>query len=152
MYKALVLFLVINFAALGIGGFFTGPGVESDWYIGLLKAPWTPPGWVFGAAWTSIMICFSIYLAWLSQRINNKGAFYLLFALQIFLNISWNIIFFYFHQVVLGMIAISSLTTLMLVFFFRYWSRIKAYSLLILPYIIWLFIATSLNVYIWVMN
>ena len=40
-------------------------GPMTDWYINLNQAPWSPPGWVFGAAWTTIMICFSIYMAYL---------------------------------------------------------------------------------------
>ena len=54
-----ILFLVINFAALAIGVIFTGKGVPSEWYASLSKAPWTPPGWVFGAAWTSITVSYT---------------------------------------------------------------------------------------------
>ncbi len=68
MIKKILIFLVINFAALGIGGFFTGPGVSSDWYTNLNQAPWTPPGWFFGAAWTTIMICFSFFMAFLYEK------------------------------------------------------------------------------------
>ena len=46
MIYRLIAFLLLNFGALAIGGFFTGKGVTSDWYADLLKAPWTPPGWV----------------------------------------------------------------------------------------------------------
>jgi tryptophan-rich sensory protein len=53
-----LLFFILNFAALAVGGLFTGSGVSSEWYQNLDKAPWTPPGWVFGAAWPFIMICF----------------------------------------------------------------------------------------------
>ncbi|MEM6378823.1 MAG: TspO/MBR family protein, partial [Bacteroidota bacterium] len=57
MLARVIIFLILNFVALGIGGFFTGPGTSSEWYNNLNQAPWTPPGWVFGAAWTTIMIC-----------------------------------------------------------------------------------------------
>jgi tryptophan-rich sensory protein len=61
--KNLILFLVLNFAALGIGSFLMGSSpVENSWYQSLNLAPWTPPGWVFGAAWTTIMTLFSIYM------------------------------------------------------------------------------------------
>ena len=46
--KQLVIFALLNFGALAIGGLFTGGGVSSEWYASLNKAPWTPPGWVFG--------------------------------------------------------------------------------------------------------
>ena len=63
MILRILLFLIINFGGLFIGGLFTGEGVPSDWYQNLNKAPWNPPGWVFGAAWTTVMICFSVYMA-----------------------------------------------------------------------------------------
>jgi tryptophan-rich sensory protein len=53
MFYRLIIFLALNFAALAIGGLFTSKGVSSDWYAGIAKAPWTPPGWAFGAAWTT---------------------------------------------------------------------------------------------------
>ena len=65
MILRVLSFLVLNFLALGIGGIFTGKGVPSEWYVQLNKAPWTPPGWMFGFAWTSIMICFALYMAYL---------------------------------------------------------------------------------------
>ena len=48
--KTFVLFFVLNFAALALGGLFTGSGVTSDWYTKANQAPWTPPGFVFGLA------------------------------------------------------------------------------------------------------
>lgn len=55
-------FLSLNFLALGLGGLFTADGVSSEWYQTLNKAPWTPPGWVFGAAWTFLMCCFTVFM------------------------------------------------------------------------------------------
>nr|WP_294859523.1 TspO/MBR family protein [uncultured Fluviicola sp.] len=147
-----VLFLVINFAALAIGGIFTSKGVSSEWYQSLIKAPWTPPGWVFGAAWTTIMICFAIYMAFALGQVKNRKALIALFSIQWILNVIWNPVFFYFHQVAVGLIVISVLTILIAVFLFRYWSDLKLKSILILPYFIWLLIATSLNGYILLKN
>lgn len=152
MIYRLITFLIINFGALAIGGIFTGKGVPSDWYIALTKAPWTPPGWVFGFAWTSIMICFSVYLAFLWPILNNKSLFIILFSLQWLLNVGWNPTFFYFHNVTFGLIIISGLTILIAWFLFFYWPDLKIKSILILPYLIWLIIATSLNGYILLKN
>lgn len=152
MIYRIIIFLVINFAALAIGGLFTGKGVPSDWYLQLDKAPWTPPGWVFGAAWTSIMIFFALFMAWLWPLVDNKPLLLTLFILQLFLNIGWNPAFFYFHQVTLGLIIISGLTILIGYLFFNYLPVLKVKSILILPYLIWLMIATSLNAYILIKN
>lgn len=53
MQKILVfgLFFIINFGALGLGALLMDSSpIENEWYVQLNKAPWTPPGWVFGAA------------------------------------------------------------------------------------------------------
>ena len=76
-----ILFLVINFAALAVGGIFTGKGVVSEWYLSLSKAPWTPPGWVFGAAWTTIMVCFAIYMAFAMEKVTNRKELIVLFSI-----------------------------------------------------------------------
>lgn len=148
MLYRILLFLLINFAALGIGSFFTNNGVSSEWYVDLNKAPWTPPGWVFGAAWTTIMVCFSFYMAAAWADISNRKLLIGLFGLQWVLNISWNPVFFKYHTVLLGLIVISLLTVLVGYLLFKYWKEMKAKSLLIMPYFLWLLIATSLNAYI----
>ena len=65
------IFLILNFTALAFGGLFTSEGVPSEWYLSLLKAPWTPPGWVFGFAWSIIMICYAFYMGF-SYNTNSK--------------------------------------------------------------------------------
>ena len=152
MIYRLILFLLLNFGALAIGGFFTGPGVSSEWYSTLNKAPWTPPGWVFGAAWTSIMICFSLYLVLLWPEVESKGRLIILFVLQWILNVSWNPVFFHFHQAGFGLLIIASLTIVVGIMLLQYWTDLKNWSVLLAPYFLWLLIATSLNAYIYINN
>ena len=68
MWLKIIGFLFLNFGALALGGLFAGSGAGSNWYAELNKAPWTPPGWVFGFAWTTIMLCFSVYMATLYTK------------------------------------------------------------------------------------
>lgn len=152
MIQKVLIFLLINFGALGLGALFTGKGVPSEWYMNLNKAPWTPPGWVFGFAWTLIMVCFSFYMSYLWPEIKNKKILILLFSLQWILNISWNPVFFYFNNIFLAMIIIVCLTLLVLYFTVNYWNIIETKSLLIIPYLAWLIIASSLNGYILLKN
>lgn len=148
MLARIVIFLLLNFGALAIGGFFTGKAVEAEWYLSLNKAPWTPPGWVFGFAWTTIMICFSLYMAYLWSSSENKKLIIGLFTLQWILNVGWNPIFFYFHHVTAGLVVISILTLLVGYLLFSFWPILKVKSVFLLPYFLWLLIATSLNGYI----
>ena len=147
-----LIFLVLNFGALAIGGLATSSGVSSDWYYNLNQAPWTPPGWVFGAAWTTIMVCYSIYMWQLLKTVDNKKEVVLLFILQWVLNVIWNPLCFSLHYVSTSLISIMSLTVVVAIFLFRYRPILKSKTLLILPYFIWLIIATSLNLYICLFN
>lgn len=151
LFKYTIVFLILNFGALAIGSWLMDNGPQTDWYTNLNKAPWTPPGWVFGAAWTTIMVCFSIYMALLYKIIPNTKL-KILFLIQFVLNIIWNYIFFNQHLITLGLICITLLTGIIAKFLFDYKNVIKAKSLLILPYFIWLCIATSLNAYILIYN
>lgn len=150
-YIRFALFLLINFGALGIGAYLMNNGPQTSWYISLQKAPWTPPGWVFGFAWTTIMVCFSIYMAKLIEVIHNSTAL-LLFAIQFVLNISWNYVFFNQHMMALGMINLVVLTLIVAYFAFNYKTKLKGYTVCILPYVVWLFVACSLNGYILINN
>jgi len=152
MVFRLIIFLALNFGALAIGGIFTSKGVPSDWYIGLNKAPWTPPGWVFGAAWTTIMICFGLYMAYLLPVIEYKNLLVGLYIIQLILNIGWNPTFFYFNKILGGFLLISALTALIGFMLFYYWPELKLKSILLVPYLIWLLIATSLNAFILLKN
>ena len=143
-----LIFLILNVGALGIGVLFTGTGVPSEWYQQLNKAPWTPPGWVFGAAWTTIMVCFSFYMMYSWQEVNNRKILISLFTLQWILNVLWNPIFFKYHQVLPALLIISALTILIGYLLVYYRPSLQLKSLFILPYFIWLLIATSLNGYI----
>ena len=149
--KYLILFLFINFGGLALGSWLMNNGPNTDWYLNLTKAPWTPLGWVFGAAWTSIMICFSIYLIFLFTKDYNQKKLFL-FSIQFILNVSWNYLFFNKHEIFISLISITLLTALIFFLFFHYYKALKKISYLLLPYMIWLCIATSLNLYILIHN
>jgi benzodiazapine receptor len=149
--KLTLLFLVVNFTGLAIGSWSMNNGPTSNWYLTLNQAPWTPPGIVFGIAWTLIMVCFSIYLGRLFAK-ENSTKNTLIFLFQFTLNVSWNFIFFNQHLVLLGFITIVFLTLILFIYFFKCSNNIGKYRYLLLPYMIWLCIATSLNLYILVHN
>lgn len=153
MKKALwlVVFLVLNFGALGIGVLLMNNGPETGWYTALNKAPWTPPGWFFGVAWTTIMIAFSIYMAYLIQA-KSTSNIWLLFLVQFVLNTSWNYVFFNQHLVMLGLLVIVLLTVLVGYFMLNFNKSMKQKTWFILPYFIWLIVASSLNAYVYLYN
>ncbi|WP_053977289.1 TspO/MBR family protein [Mangrovimonas xylaniphaga] len=152
LFKLILVFLIINFGALALGTLFMDNGPHSDWYLNLNKAPWTPPGWAFGAAWFTIMICFSIYMAYLVRDLGSKYI-WTLFTVQFILNVSWNYVFFKQHLVLPALFIIILLTLVVIYFFFKYRiENVREMRLLLLPYIVWLVVASSLNAYIFLYN
>ncbi len=149
--KYLFVFLIINFGALGLGVLFMQNGPQTDWYLQLNKAPWTPPGWVFGAAWSTIMFCFSFYIMYLFLAQPNTKV-KILFTIQFILNVGWNFVFFNQHLVLLGLIVILALTAIVSIFLYDFRKQMQLKTLLILPYFLWLCIACSLNLYILLYN
>jgi benzodiazapine receptor len=146
------LFLITNFAGLYFGSILMNEGPSSAWYLLLNQAPWTPPGWVFGIAWITIMLCFSFYLASLIRIIDSVN-FWAIYTVQCILNISWNYVFFNLQKTVAGLIIISLLTVVMVFYFYKFKNQqLKYTKYLLSPYILWLFIASSLNLYIVIYN
>lgn len=144
----LLIFGVLNFAALFVGGLFTADGVVSEWYTTLNKAPWTPPGWVFGAAWFTIMVLFSFFMTDLYQESQNKKMIAGLYALQWILNAGWNPVFFSLRLTEIALVIITALLLLILAFHFIARRKSILQHLMLSVYSIWLIIATSLNAYI----
>ncbi|WP_296381800.1 TspO/MBR family protein [Winogradskyella sp.] len=143
-----ILFLIINFGGLVLGSYLMNDGSTSVWYTSINKAPWTPPGWVFGASWTVIMICFSIYLTYLFSLRKSKFVI-AVYSVALILNVSWNYIFFNQHLTNIALLTIIGLTLVILYFFISFGDeKLSKMKYLLLPYIIWLCIATSLNGYI----
>ncbi len=148
-------FLILNFGALYIGALLMGGSpAENEWYQSLDKAPWTPPGWMFGVAWTVIMICFSVYMGLVSVRYSGHKLqlLILLYSLQWVLNAGWNLIFFNFHWPILGTLILLGLILILLLIHFNFANSESLLKLILLPYLLWLIVATSLNGYILFMN
>lgn len=148
-YLRFIIFLIFNFLALYVGVLLMNDGPRTDWYQSLQKAPWTPANWVFGAAWTTIMILFSFYMTQLSYKFKlYDKRLLIIYILQWILNVSWNLFFFNKHETVIGLFLIVFLWLLIGYITFKYIKQLKYYTLLIIPYLVWMTIATSLNWYI----
>ncbi|MEN9973869.1 MAG: hypothetical protein RIS20_2216 [Bacteroidota bacterium] len=150
----IILFLVLNFGALAIGGLLMGSRpIENSWYQGLNQAPWTPPGVVFGIAWTIIMLCFSIYLGTNPQFVLGEKKQRNTYILHLLLNIFWNPVFFYLHLAWLAFpLLVGLFLTLMRLNRQMGYSLSSPKSWWLFPYFVWLIIAASLNAYIAIMN
>lgn len=146
--KRFLLFVVLNFGALFLGAQLMGNPAENQWYQHVHKAPWTPPGWLFGVAWFTIMALFSVFLARNFQV--KSRIWWFVYTLHLMLNISWNPLFFQWHWVIIGMFVLTFL--FITVSWFLWEAKTLGDKFMLLPYFLWLIVAGSLNAYIWIFN
>ena len=152
-WKYFFICLLINFGGLALGSAWTDPGTSSEWYTTLNQAPWAPPGWVFGAAWFTIGVTFSIWGGLVFSQKIYEVELRSLYIISVVLNVIWNPLFFYLHLTSIAGVVIALLGAN--IFFIAditrggYGWRYAIYSV---PYFLWLMVATSLNWYIVIMN
>ena len=152
-WKYFFICLLSNFGGLALGSAWTDPGTSSEWYTTLNQAPWTPPGWVFGAAWFTIGVTFSIWGGLIFGKRVYQEELKLLYVASVILNVVWNPTFFYLHATITAGVFIAMLGGI--IFFITDITRNGygwKYAIFSVPYFLWLMIATSLNWYIVIMN
>jgi tryptophan-rich sensory protein len=149
--------IILSFINVGLVFVYAiGSGLwvnTGDGFYRSLKRPfWQPPDFVFGIAWPYnflVLIIAGIVIA------NNSGNFSkitysILFALSVATALLWAHSFYIQHNLLLAWIAllITALLTIpmvMIAFQTQIWVGV-----ILLPYLLWLFTATSLSVgYYW---
>ena len=152
IYK-LAVSLIIPQLAGGIGGIFTAGSVDG-WYKTLERPVLNPPDWVFGPVWTILFLLmgYAFYMIWTSESGKEKKWAYVIFGVQLALNIFWSIIFFGLQDpgAALGEIWFLWLAIITNVIIFYRLERRAAY--LLLPYLAWVSFAIYLNYSIWRLN
>ena len=123
------------------------------WYEQLKKPTITPPPWVFPVVWSILYICIAIsgFLYFRQTGLNyTTGA--LIFVIQVALNLAWSPIFFLKKMIRLALVDILLLWVFILlnIIFFHPQSPAAAY--LLIPYLVWVSLATYLNLYIVIHN
>lgn len=148
-FKLIASILLCQLAGV-IGSVFTSQSIP-DWYSQLNKPWFTPPNWLFAPVWLSLftLMGISAYMVW--ER--KKGIYPLIiFDIQLVVNTVWNYLFFGLRNPLYGLIGIVILWFLILATIIEFYKVSKKASLLLVPYIIWVTIATLLNYYIWILN
>jgi tryptophan-rich sensory protein len=139
----------------GVAGSIATTSAIQTWYAGLVKPPLTPPDWVFGPVWTTLYILMGISLYLVTREGIDKKPVQLcilVFAAQLIVNVLWSFAFFGLQSPLSGLFMIIALIALVLatIYFFDRVSRTAA--ILLVPYIVWVGIATYLNAMILVLN
>jgi translocator protein len=174
--KLIVSMFVCQMAGF-VGAIFTMSKITT-WYAAIKKPSFTPPGWVIGLVWTILffLMGISLYLAWENNfkcRVSDKdkkikgwnrfseklwiGTWreenaILIFALQLFLNILWSVLFFGLQSPGLAFFELIMLWWAILYTIANFYRISKLAAYLLIPYIFWVSFAGFLNFIVWRMN
>jgi len=137
-----------------IGSVFTTTSI-STWYAGLEKPAFTPPNTVFAPVWITLYLLMGVAVCLVWRRdlaVSQVRKAFIVFWVQLVINILWTVVFFGFESLLGGVILIIVLwiaILLTIIWFFRV-SRIA--GILMIPYIAWVSIAMYLNIGVWILN
>ncbi len=156
--KKRIVYIAISVLVCLVIGFLSSIATQSsvnDWYVTLSKPSFTPPNYLFAPVWTALYIMMGIAagLVWSKgyHHVWVKTALYH-FVFQLLLNALWSIVFFGLKNPFGGMIVILALLTMIILTI--KWFRVisKPAALLMVPYVLWVAFASTLNYKIWELN
>lgn len=147
----LMVSLIIVFIVGAIGSVATSPQIPV-WYATLDRPAWAPPNWLFPVVWTIlyILIGISLFLVW-RKSLESKQAL-VVFAVQLGLNLLWSLVFFGLHSIVGGLVIILMLWMAILANIIVFYRISRWAGLILLPYLVWVSIASYLNYSIYLLN
>lgn len=146
--------LILCQAAGAAGSVYTFPAIP-EWYDFLIKPSFTPPAWVFGPVWGLLftLMAVSAYLVWkkgLREPFVRKAL--ILFLVQLILNGLWSFLFFGLRSPLYGLLEIFVLWAAILATILQFLKISKPAGLLMVPYLLWVSFASSLNLGIYLLN
>ena len=128
--------------ALTIGGLASSNTTDDVWYQALIKSPLNPPGYVFGIVWPILYLLMSISAFRTFNETKN------LFLIQLLFNALWSWLFFVFQMPLVALLNIWLLIYLNIKINLKMFNIDKLSGLLFIPYVLWLFFASYLNLFI----
>ncbi|PRI10647.1 TspO/MBR family protein [Leucobacter massiliensis] len=162
LLAALAFLLIVALIAV-LGSLASASNVDG-WYAEAEKVPWDPPNVVFGPVWTVLyaLIALAGWLIWragfAAGRPNRARRALGIFVAQLVLNSLWTPVFFagfpLFGEaawwIALAIIVALAITVVWLAAAAAPWSKVAAG--IMVPYLLWLLFATSLNIGIIALN
>ncbi|MEC5189752.1 benzodiazapine receptor [Arthrobacter sp. MP_M7] len=155
---ALLGFLAASWCVSALGSLpirMAGDG----WYAAAEKAPWTPPGWMFGSAWLVLYaaMAVAVWLVWRQQDVARRPALRI-YAALLLLCLLWPLMFFGLYPVLgtaalwLALLVIGAHAAAAAAAVLHFGPISRVAGLLMLPYLSWLVFSASLNMYAAIQN
>jgi len=129
--------------------------MENSWYDTIKKPSWAPEPWVFGRVWSVLyIIIFAVNIYVLMFL--SKGQISWKVALPFWLNLFFNFIFtpiqFGLRNQFLASLVIVAVLVTIIWSMIAIWPSSKWLTLAFIPYLVWVGIATVLQLSIWWLN
>lgn len=152
-WLSLGVFILLCLAVEVFASYWTNQSVLT-WYPLLNKPSWTPPSWVFGPVWTIlyVMIAIAGWIIYKAEHSPQRSIALIFYGAQLVLNFLWSFLFFSLRSPILGLIDILLLSFLIILTIISAWRVRPLASILLIPYLIWVMYATTLNAGIWLLN
>jgi len=128
-------------------GYLSNSGFSNDWYAELRKPSFQPPSWMFGVVWTTLYTLMGVALAMILNEPDSaqRRRALALFGAQLGLNFAWSPIFFGVRMIDLALIVIIVMLILALATARAFRAIRPVAGYLLVPYLLWLCLATTLN-------
>ena len=150
--KEKIVILGRLFLPVLLGG-LVGLIISGSMDYGMLKQPpFAPPGILFPIVWTILYLLMGISYVIVTQKVGVSEDIQVIYYLQLFVNLLWPIFFFLFKWRVFSSLWILLLVLLVIVMIRRFLKVSKTAGILQIPYLLWLFFATYLNIAIVILN
>ena len=148
----LVAWVVGTFAAASVGAITSARAAS---FYGQLSQPsWAPPAWLFGPVWSVLYILMSVaaWLVWREHGLSGARVALGLFVVQLIANALWSWLFFVLHRGALSVAEIVVLWMLILATILAFWPLHRLAALLLVPYLVWVSVASALTLSLWRSN
>jgi benzodiazapine receptor len=153
VFKIIASILICQVAG-ALGTVFTMKSL-STWYRYLEKPTFTPSGRFIGTVWIILytLMGISLYLisrkGWTQPGVKSAIG---IFGVQLSINVLWSWAFFYLRSPLAGLAVIGALWISIVATIMKFMRLSGAAALLLVPYLIWVSIASYLNFSIWKLN
>jgi translocator protein len=142
-------FVLVVIVYAGLSGLWTSS--EPGWYASLAQPAWQPPPWVFGVVWPLNFAALLVAGLTLSSRVAPREAMVALAVLtvSVVFALSWAYLFYVPHSLGAAALALAAAAVLTWVLVVTVWRSVPWTGAILVPYALWMSVATSLAVGYW---
>lgn len=146
-------------AWIGLTGLAAAVGAVASvdagaFYAELSRPAWAPPASLFGPVWTVLYILMgtAAWLVWRQTGSAGRARALVLYVIQLILNALWSVLFFRERHGALALADVLALWVLIMATAVAFWRVRRLSAALLVPYLLWVSLASALNYSIWRLN